>query len=125
MKPMFKIGDHDYSQWVAEGGLTPTDRDVDSSKSGRSTLDALMVRNKLGSKMGWSVTMMNIPEEIAAQLSKDLKQTFFNATLLDPDAGRYLTKTYYCANRPFGAQMYDKSTDKTYYVGMAFNMTEQ
>ena len=125
MKPMFKIGDHDYSQWVAEGGLTPTDRDVDSSKSGRNTLDALMVRNKLGSKMGWSVTMMNIPEEVAAQLSKDLKQTFFNATLLDPDAGRYLTKTYYCANRLFGAQMYDKLADKTYYVGMAFNMTEQ
>lgn len=125
MKPMLKIGGHDYTKWVAEGGLTPTDRDVDSSKSGRNTLDALMVRNKIGAKMGWSVTLMNIPEEVAAQLSKDLKQTFFEATLLDPDAGRYLTKTYYCANRLFGAQMYDKLTDKTYYVGMAFNMTEQ
>lgn len=125
MKPMLKIGGHDYTKWVAEGGLTPTDRDVDSSKSGRNTLDALMVRNKIGAKMGWSVTLMDIPEEVAAQLSKDLKQTFFEATLLDPDADRYLTKTYYCANRPFGAQRYDKSTGKTYYVGMAFNMTEQ
>ena len=84
-----------------------------------------MVRNKIGAKMKWNVTLMDIPEEVAAQLSKDLKQTFFEATLLDPDAGRYLTKTYYCANRPFGAQRYDKSTGKTYYVGMAFNMTEQ
>lgn len=56
---------------------------------------------------------------------EDLSQTFFSATLLDPDAGRYLTKTYYCANRPFGAQRYDKTTKKTYYVGMAFNMTER
>lgn len=125
MKPMLKIGGHDYTKWVAEGGLTPTDSDVDSSKSGRNTLDALMVRNKIGAKMKWSVTLMDIPEEVAARLSKDLKQTFFEATLLDPDAGRYLTKTYYCANRPFGAQRYDKATGKTYYVGMAFNMTEQ
>ena len=107
MKPILKIGDHDYTQWVAEGGLTPTDSDVDSSKSGRNTLDAVMVRNKLGHKMKWSVTLMDIPEEVAAQLSKDLSQT------------------YYCANRPFGAQRYDKTTKKTYYVGMAFNMTER
>ena len=125
MKPMRKIGGHDYTKWVAEGGLTPTDSDVDSSKSGRNTLDALMVRNTIGAQMKRSVTLMDIPEEVAAQLSKDLKQTFFEATLLDPDAGRYLTKTYYCANRPFGAQRYDKATGKTYYVGMAFNMTEQ
>ena len=85
MKPILKIGNHDYTQWVAEGGLTPTDSDVDSSKSGRNTLDAVMVRNKLGHKMKWSVTLMDIPEEVAAQLSKDLSQTFFSATLLDPD----------------------------------------
>lgn len=125
MKPIFKIGDHNYTQWVAEGGLTPTDSDVDSTKSGRNTLDALMVRNKIGAKLKWSVTLVDVPEKIASQLSKDLKQTFFSATLLDPDAGRYLTRTYYCANRPFGAQRYDKSTDTTYYVGMSFNITEQ
>ena len=65
MKPMLKIGGHDYTKWVAEGGLTPTDSDVDSSKSGRNTLDALMVRNKIGAKMKWSVTLMDIPEEVA------------------------------------------------------------
>lgn len=124
MKPMLKIGGHDYTKWVAEGGLTPTDSDVDSSKSGRNTLDALMVRNKIGAKMKWSVTLMDIPEEVAAQLSKDLKQTFFEATLLDPDAGRYLTKRT-TAQTALGAQRYDKATGKTYYVGMAFNMTEQ
>ena len=100
MKPILKIGDHDYTKWVAEGGLTPTDSDVDSSKSGRNTLDALMVRNKIGAKLKWSVTLVDIPEEVAAQLSKDLKQTFFNATLLDPDAGRYLTKRSGSTNRP-------------------------
>ena len=68
MKPMLKIGGHDYTKWVAEGGLTPTDSDVDSSKSGRNTLDALMVRNKIGAKMKWNVTLMDIPEEVAAQL---------------------------------------------------------
>ena len=66
MKPMLKIGGHDYTKWVAEGGLTPTDSDVDSSKSGRNTLDALMVRNKIGAKMKWNVTLMDIPEEVAA-----------------------------------------------------------
>ena len=73
MKPMLKIGGHDYTKWVAEGGLTPTDSDVDSSKSGRNTLDALMVRNKIGAKMKWNVTLMDIPEEVAAQLVGDLK----------------------------------------------------
>lgn len=125
MKPVFKIGDHDYSRWIENGGLTPTSNDVDSSKSGRNTMDALMVRNKIGAKDKWSVTMLPLPEEIASQLSKDLKQTFFKATLLDPDSNRYLTKTYYCASRPFGVQRYDKSSDKTFYIGMSFNITEQ
>lgn len=123
MKPVFKIGSHDYSKWVAE--LTPTSNDVDSSKSGRNTIDALMVRNKIGAKDKWSVTMLTIPEDIASQLSKDLKQTFFQATLLDPDSNRYLTKSYYCASRPFGVQQYEKTSGKTFYVGMAFNITEQ
>lgn len=125
MKPIFKIGDHDYTKWVADGGLAPTDNDLDDSKSGRSTLDAQMVRNKIGAKNKWSVTMMDLPAPVAAQLSKDLKQTFFEATLLDPDSNRYLTKTYYCASRPFGVQKYDRSTGETIYVGMAFNITEQ
>ena len=125
MKPIFKIGDHDYTKWIASDGLSLTDSDVDSEKSGRNTLDAVMIRNRIGPKNKWSVKMLDLPEDVAQLLSKDLKQTFFKATLLDPDSNRNLTKTYYCANRPFGAQKYDKSTGKTYYVGMAFNITEQ
>lgn len=125
MRPIFKIGDHDYSDWVAEGGLSPTSNDLDSSKSGRNTLDGLMVRNRIADKDKWSVTMLDVPEEVVAQLAKDLKQSFFKVTMLDPLTNRYVTKTYYCANRPFGAQKYNKSTGKTYYVGMAFNITEQ
>lgn len=125
MKPIFKIGEHDYTQWIAEDGLTPTSNDVDSSKSGRNTMDALMVRNKIGSKDKWSVSLLNVPEEVASQLSKDLRQTFFKATMLDPDTNRYLTKSYYCSTRTFGVQRYDKSSGKTIYIGMSFNITEQ
>lgn len=123
MKPVFKIGSHDYSKWVAE--LTPINNDMDSTKSGRNTLDGLMTRNKIADKDKWSVSMLPLSEEITSQLAKDLRQSFFKATLLDPISNRYLTKSYYCASRPFGVQQYEKTSGKTFYVGMSFNITEQ
>lgn len=125
IKPVFKIGAHDYSQWVSNGGLALTDEDLDSSASGRSTLDGQMVRNRIASKNKWTVTMLDIPADVAAQLFKDLKQVFFSATLLDPESGRHLTKTYYCASRPFGVQRYDPGSGKLTYSGVTFNITEQ
>lgn len=125
MKPVFKIGAHDYTQWVADGGLAPTDEDLDSSASGRSTLDGDMVRNRIASKNKWTVTMLDLPADVAAQLFKDLKQVFFGVTLLDPETNRYLTKTYYCASRPFGVQKYNKGSGELTYSGVTFNLTEQ
>lgn len=41
MKPIFKIGSHDYTKYLADDGLKPTKNDLDSDGSGRNLLDGL------------------------------------------------------------------------------------
>lgn len=47
MKPIFKIGEHDYTAFLAEDGLSPVRNDLDADGSGRNLLDGLMYRAEL------------------------------------------------------------------------------
>ena len=43
MKPVFKIGNHDYTAFLADDGLQPVRNDLDADGSGRNLLDGLML----------------------------------------------------------------------------------
>lgn len=125
MKPVFKIGDHDYTTFLAEDGLQPVRNDLDADGSGRNLLDGLMYRTRIAQKDKWAVKFNRLPELIMKSIAEDIDPVYVNITTLDPKTNRVLTKVYYTSTLTYGAQRYDKSMGITVYDGCTFNMTER
>ena len=123
MKPIFKIGDHDYTEFVAE--LKPVRNDLDAEGSGRNLLDGTMFRTRIAQKDKWSVSFLKLPELIMKSIAEDINPEFVQITMLDPKTNRLLEKTYYTSTLTYGSQRYDKCCDLTYYEGCNFDMTER
>lgn len=123
MKPIFKIGNHDYTEFVDT--LKPVRNDIDADGSGRNLLDGEMFRTRVAQKDKWSVTFLKLPELIMKSIAEDIDPEFAKITMLDPKSNRVLEKTYYTSTLTFGSQRYDKSQNLTYYEGCTFDMTER
>lgn len=124
MKPIFKINGHDYTRYLADEGLKPSDNDLDADGSGRNLLDGLMYRSRIATKDKWTVSFLRLDEAVMAQLMANMKQTqYVRITLLDPDENRYIERTYYTATINKGVQRYIGG--RTVYDGVTFNITER
>lgn len=123
MKPIFKIGDHDYTEFVDT--LKPVRNDIDAEGSGRNLLDGEMFRTRIAQKDKWSVTFLKLPELIMKSIAEDIDPEFAKITMLNPKTNRVLEKTYYTSTLTYGSQRYDKSQNLTYYEGCTFDMTER
>lgn len=123
MKPIFKIGDHDYTEFVAE--LKPVRNDLDAEGSGRNLLDGTMFRTRIAQKDKWNVSFLKLPELIMKSIAEDINPEFVQITMLDPKTNRALEKTYYTSTLTYGSQRYDKSRNLTYYEGCTFDLTER
>lgn len=122
-KPVLIINGHDYAQYVEE--LTPSRNDLDADGSGRDVQTGLMYRTRIAVKQKWDAKMLPLSETIHKQLLSDISGVYYNVTVLDPATGTTASKTVYTSSVPFGAQRYDKETQKPYYDGMTFSMTER
>lgn len=125
MKPIFKIGEHDYTAFLAEDGLAPVRNDLDADGSGRNLLDGLMYRARIAQKDKWTVKFNRLPELIVKSIAADINPEYVEITMLDPKTNRYITKTYYTSTLTYGVQRYDRSQNLTYYEGCTFNITER
>ena len=125
MKPVFKIGDHDYTKYLSWDGLAPVRNDLDADGSGRNLLDGLMYRARIAQKDKWTVKFDRLPEEVVRTLAADLDMEYVSITLLDPKLNRIVTKTFYTSTVTYGSQRYSKSDGLTIYDGLTFNITER
>lgn len=125
MKPIFKIGEHDYTAFLAEDGLAPVRNDLDADGSGRNLLDGLMYRARIAQKDKWAVKFNRLPELIVKSIAADINPEYVEITMLDPKTNRHITKTYYTSTLTYGVQRYDRSQNLTYYEGCTFNITER
>lgn len=125
MKPIFKIGEHDYTAFLAEDGLAPVRNDLDADGSGRNLLDGLMYRARIAQKDKWTVKFNRLPELIIKSIAADINPEYVEITMLDPKTNRHITKTYYTSTLTYGVQRYDRSQNLTYYEGCTFNITER
>lgn len=125
MKPIFKVNNHDYTDYLTEEGLKPTRNDLDSDGSGRNLLDGLMYRSRIATKAKYTVSFLRLDEDIMMQLLSDMyaDDNYVSITTLDAKTNRYLEKTYYCSTINEGIQRY--SGGKTVYDGVTFNITER
>lgn len=125
MKPILKIGNHDYTAFLAEDGLQPVRNDIDADGSGRNLLDGLMYRTRIAQKGKWTVKFNRLPELIMQSIAEDIDPEFANITLLDPKTNSESTKEYYTSTLTYGAQKYNKGSNTVYYEGCTFSITER
>jgi hypothetical protein len=122
-KPIFKIGEHDYTKYLVDEGLKPSDNDLDADGSGRNLLDGLMYRNRIATKEKWTVSFLRLNETVMSRLLTDMDADYVHITMLDAKANRYITRTYYCSTINKGIQRYVGG--RTVYDGVTFNITER
>lgn len=122
-KPIFKIGEHDYTEYIADEGLQPSGNDLDADGSGRNLLDGLMYRSRIATKKKWTVSFIRLDETIMSQLMSDMDADYVSITTLDSKANRPIIRTYYCSTINEGVQRYIGG--RTVYDGVTFNIIER
>lgn len=124
MKPIFKVGGHDYTRFLSNDGLKPSRNDIDSEKSGRNLLDGLMYRTRIAKKKKYTVSFDRLDEDTMSMLENDMDPEFVKITTLDPKEKRYIEREFYTATINEGIQ---RSVDgeTTVYDGVTFNITER
>ena len=123
MRPVLIINGHDYAPLVEE--LNITYNDLDAEGSGRDVQTGLMHRTRIATKMKAEVRLLRLQQPQLQQLMADIAGTFYSATVVDPETGAQVTKSFYTSERPFGAQRLNRETGAPYYGGVAFAMIER
>lgn len=123
MQPVLIINGHDYAPWVES--LELTENDLDAEGSGRDVQTGEMFRTRVAIKLKASVKLLRLEQPMMQRLRNDLGAAYYDATVLNPATGAQVTKTFYTATRPFGAQRYNRATGAPCYDGVAFEMVEK
>lgn len=123
MKPIFKIGSHDYTAYVQD--LSPVENDIDASGSGRNLLDGKMYRTRIATKYKISIKFLKIPEAIMKTLAEDLDADFVQITWLRPKTNVITTEEFYNATLTCGVQRYNRNNGICYYEGATIDITQR
>ncbi len=121
MRPIFKVGNHDYTEYVES--LKPSANDIDKDGAGRNLLNGLMYRKKITTKGKWSVTFLSLSESLMQQLRSDMNNQYVSFTILDSLTNTWTTKTGYSSTINEGIQRYEGG--HTVYDGASFDITER
>ena len=121
--PVLIINGHDYAPLVEE--LNITYNDLDAEGSGRDVQTGLMYRTRIARKLKADVKLLRLQQAQMRQLAADIAGTYDSATVVDPETGAQVTKSFYTSERPYGAQRYNRETGAPYYDGVAFAMIER
>lgn len=123
LKPVFKIGNTDYTDYIAEEGLKPTINDLDADGSGRNILDGLMYRSRIARKLKWTVTFNRLTASELLSIETAMNSQYVSVTTISPQTGALYTGTYYCSAINEGVQRWDGHN--IVYDGVTFNIIER
>jgi len=123
MKPIFKVGSHDYTEYIDKDGLKPAFNQIDKEGAGRNLLDIRMYRKMLGTKRKWSVSFLPVDESLMSQILYDMGNQYINITVLDARTNTHETIECYSATVNCGIQRYING--RTEYDGITFDVTER
>ena len=122
MITVLKIEGCDLSPYLAQD-LQWECNDLDSPKSGRSTMDGVMHRSVIGSKVKTQVVCNPVPETVTRRILPLLKQPFFLAEYLDPEYG-VIEKEFYSSKRTCRLRQVYKDGHEL-WEGLSFPMIER
>lgn len=91
---IFRINDDIVlDEYVMADGITVEIYDIDDESSGR-TLDALMHRTKIGSKVKLGVKFLPLPQSLTEEILNAIDSEFISVTYLDPRFGLRTIEMY-------------------------------
>lgn len=114
------INGHDYSRWIADDGYGWSRDDLDSEKTVR-VKTGNMRRDKITEKRNLSYKMLDMPEQLAAQLDDDLHEPEFRVKYHDLHGDQ--TRTFYCSQFP-GKLRQVVDEGNLMWSGISFNLHE-
>ena len=118
-----EINGVDLTPYIAKRGVKWQRNDLDAEGSGRS-LDGLMMRNRVASKVRLDVTCIPLPSPAASRVLTAIMPEWVEVTYTDPQLGRDVTKTMYSNNNP--ASFLLRREDGTeYWDGITFPLIEK
>ena len=119
---VFKIDGKDFTHLLLEGAIGWARNDIDTKKTGRSTLDAKMYRKRMAVKRKLNVTIgKRLSTAEIIELNKALLPETVQITFLDAIEGE-VTKTFYGSSVESTTQVI--IGDETYWDGTSFSMVE-
>lgn len=121
MEAVFKIGGHDFTDLLLEGGVKWSRNDIDGSNAGR-TQDGVMHRDRVDTKVKLELSIRRVTTEQMIELNAALEPQYVDVTYLDPQDG-VVTRTFYGSS--VSSSILRTSGGKTYWTGTTFNLIER
>ena len=112
----------DMTPYIAKRGIKWQRSDLDAEGSGRS-LDGMMMRNRVASKIRLDVTCIPLPSPAASIVLTAIMPEWVEVTYTDPQLGRDVTKTMYSNNNTASYLM--QKGDAEYWDGITFPLIEK
>ena len=119
---VFTINGVDILPYVAYDGLKYTRSDLDGPNAGR-TMDGIMHRDRIASKIRWDVTCRLLSAEELAVVLTLIEPEFVTVTFTNPQTAQVVTKQMYSNNVP--TKLAFAKQGDTWWTEFSFPLIEQ
>ena len=113
----------DMTPYIAYNGVKWQRYDVEAPDAGR-TLDALMHRGRVATKIRLDVTCKPLTDSQVSTVLNAIYPEFVSVTYTDPQAGGTVTKTMYSNNNP-ATYLLHKEGQEDLWNGITFPLVER
>ena len=100
-----------------------TNIDIDDGETSRRTSDGVLNRDRIGTKRQIDMEFGVLKTNEISSILKSIRDVYFDVYYLDPEAGDYVTKTFYVGNRTSAVAL--SKQNETLWVGLKFILTER
>lgn len=113
----------DMTPYIANRGIKWQRNDLDAEGAGRS-LDGLMMRSRVASKIRLDITCTPLPSPAASIVLTAIMPEWVTVTYTDPQVGAEVTKTMYSNNNP-ASYLMQRPDGTEYWEGITFPLIEK
>lgn len=113
----------DLTPYIAFKGVKWTRNDVDSPDTGR-TLDALMHRGRVASKIRLDISCKPLTDSEASTVLNAIYPEYVTVQYTDPQAGGLVTRTMYSNNNP-ASYLLNREGQEDLWDGITFPLVER
>lgn len=123
MSEVLTINGVDFSSYVQEGGISWSRNDIDSKDSGRTTMDGIMHRARIASKVKLQISCMDLNSTQASRILNAIRPVFIDVSYEDPEYG-LMARTFYSNSPKVNLQIVYKNGEKL-WRGLSFPLIER